>query len=211
MSSISSAAIISSYHLIYVLNPSSTSTTLAQSREIIKRWANETQEAATTIKTGSSGSSSLGSYGIGGFSLGGGNTFGFGGSGGPLSPGNSQSQGFQPVNSTSYITQYHAIGLLWSLREKDRMAGVKLIQGFSKTGVMRNSMGTVMLVRWCGKVGEDDPNMRKGMQDLLESWLRHKSDMVNYEAARVLCEMKGIEASALYKPVQGEYFDHLFD
>jgi coatomer subunit gamma len=39
------------------------------------------------------------------------------------------------------------------------------------------------------------------MYDLLENWLRHKSDMVNIEAARAICEMRNVTAAELYRPV----------
>lgn len=39
--------------------------------------------------------------------------------------------------------------------------------------------------------------------DLLEGWLRHKSDMVNYEAARAICEMKNISGAQLTKSIAG--------
>lgn len=41
------------------------------------------------------------------------------------------------------------------------------------------------------------------MYDLLEGWLRHKSDMVNYEAARAICEMRNVTASQLTRSVSG--------
>lgn len=39
------------------------------------------------------------------------------------------------------------------------------------------------------------------MFDLLEGWLRHKSDMVNIEAARAICEMRNVTVQELYRPV----------
>lgn len=39
------------------------------------------------------------------------------------------------------------------------------------------------------------------MVDLLEGWLRHKSDMVNFEAARAICEMKGVTAPQLTRSI----------
>ncbi|EEB97062.1 hypothetical protein MPER_03697, partial [Moniliophthora perniciosa FA553] len=39
------------------------------------------------------------------------------------------------------------------------------------------------------------------MLDLLEGWLRHKSDMVNFEAARAICEMRHVTAQQLTKPI----------
>ena len=39
------------------------------------------------------------------------------------------------------------------------------------------------------------------MFELLENYLRHKSDMVNYEAARVICEMRNVTAQELARPI----------
>jgi hypothetical protein len=41
------------------------------------------------------------------------------------------------------------------------------------------------------------------MLELLENWLRHKSDMVNFEAARAMCEMKNVSAAQISRPVAG--------
>ena len=130
---ISSAALISAYHLHPI------------ARDTIKRWANETQEAvnAKAVSSGSMfGMSS--SY--------------FGGSNGN---GNASASG--QVQSTSYIMQYHALGLLYLIREKDRMAITKMVQQFGgsgkvgSSGVLRNPMAICMLVRYASKVMEDDP------------------------------------------------------
>ena len=43
------------------------------------------------------------------------------------------------------------------------------------------------------------------MLDLLEGWLRHKSDMVNLEAARVICEMKNVSATQLTRSIAGRF------
>lgn len=39
------------------------------------------------------------------------------------------------------------------------------------------------------------------MYDFLDGLLRHKSDMVNIEAARAICDMKGVTPQELYRPV----------
>lgn len=39
------------------------------------------------------------------------------------------------------------------------------------------------------------------MFELLDSYLRHKSDMVNYEAARAICDMRGVTAQQLIRPI----------
>ncbi|KAI9608572.1 hypothetical protein H4Q26_004755 [Puccinia striiformis f. sp. tritici PST-130] len=91
-SSISSAALVSSYHLYPI------------AKDVIKRWANEAQESLNAKGTGggssfiaASASSYLSSFGGGG--------------------GQTQS-GYQAVASSSYITQYHALGLLYAIRQQ---------------------------------------------------------------------------------------------
>lgn len=42
------------------------------------------------------------------------------------------------------------------------------------------------------------------MVDLMEGWLRHKSDMVNFEAARAICEMKGVTPAQLTRSIAGK-------
>ncbi|PUU80135.1 adaptin N terminal region-domain-containing protein [Tuber borchii] len=145
--SVSSAALVSSYHL------------LPTARDVVRRWANETQEA---VLSGSKSSA---------FSL------GFGSS-------SSTPQG-------SGMTQYHAIGLLYQMRAHDRMALVKMVQQFS-SGNVKNPAAVVMLVRLAAKLADEDPGLRKPMYTLLDGWLRHKAEMVNFEAAKAICELRDV-------------------
>ncbi|KAK0532698.1 coatomer subunit gamma [Tilletia horrida] len=188
---ISSAALVSSYHLNI------------GSRDVVKRWANEAQEAINPkISSGPFGGSSGGGFGGAGGYLGfAASAAGYGSS--------SQQQGPQPVPSTSFMTQYHALGLLYLIRQGDRMAISKLIQQLGSGGgssaktasALRSPYAICMLVRFAARLAEEDPNMRGPMTALLEDWLRHKSDMVNYEAARALCELRGITSNELSRPV----------
>ncbi|PSK34908.1 hypothetical protein B9Z65_1491 [Elsinoe australis] len=147
--SVSSAALVSSYHLLPI------------ARDIVRRWQSETQEAASASKSS------------GGFSL------GFGGSGG---------QSLAAAN-TNFMTQYHAIGLLYQMRSHDRMALVKMVQQYSASGVMKSHAGRIMLVRLAAKLAEEDPGLRKPMVQLLDGWLRDKNEMVNIEAAKAICHL----------------------
>lgn len=52
-------------------------------------------------------------------------------------------------------------------------------------------------------------SLQKPMLDLLEGWLRHKSDMVNFEAARAICEMRNVDTSKLSRAISGEGFHPL--
>lgn len=173
--SISSAALVSAYHLF------------PAAKDVVKRWVNEAQEAVSAKSNTSFFASTGGS-----------SYLGFGGT--------SQPSGPQTIASSSYVTQYHALGLLYLIRQQDRMAVTKMIQqlGGGKTGsgtTLKNPMALCMLIRYTAKVMDEDPNVQKQMLELLDGWLRHKSDMVNFEAARAICEMKNVTAAQLTKPI----------
>ncbi len=57
--------------------------------------------------------------------------------------------------------QYHALGLLYVMREKDRMAITKMVQqlggGGKGSSVIKNPMAICMLIRFARKVMEEDP------------------------------------------------------
>ncbi|EIW87144.1 coatomer subunit gamma [Coniophora puteana RWD-64-598 SS2] len=174
--SISSAALVSSYHLFPL------------AKDVVKRWVNEAQEAVNAKSSPSIFGGSSGGY------------LNFG------SSNSSSNSGYQPIPSTSYITQYHALGLLYLIRQQDRMAVTKMIQqlGGGKSGAgttLKNAMALCMLIRYAAKVMEDDPNVQRQMVELIEGWLRHKSDMVNFEAARAICEMKNVSPAQLTKSI----------
>ncbi|KAI6780008.1 coatomer gamma-2 subunit [Emericellopsis cladophorae] len=149
--SVSSAALVSSYHLLPI------------AKDVVKRWQSETQEAAAASKSSS-----------GGYSL-----------------GFSSSAGNLPMNNST-MTQYHAIGLLYQMRSSDRMALVKMVQQFGAAGVVKSPAALTMLVRLAAQLAEEDASLRKPMVQLLDGWLRHKSEMVNFEAAKAICDMRDV-------------------
>lgn len=147
--SVSSAALVSSYHLLPI------------ARDVVRRWQSETQEAATSPKPSSASqfyNAALGNI---------------------------------PVNQST-MTQYHAVGLLYQIRMHDRMALVKLVQQFGVAGAMKSPAATVLLVRLAAHLAEEDHSLRGPMMQLLDGWLRHKSEMVNFEAAKAICDMRDV-------------------
>ncbi|CAG8444222.1 9166_t:CDS:10 [Diversispora eburnea] len=172
--SISSAALVSSYHLF------------PAGKDVIKRWANEVNEAIISKPASLVGAASsyLTSFSSGGSS-------------------------YNTPPSTSNITQYHALGLLYLIRQHDRMAVTKLIQQLagsrssfgSSNSVLRNSFAYCLLIRYAAKILDEDPNSRQQLYDLLEGWLRHKSDIVNFEAAKAICNIKDVTVKELYPAV----------
>lgn len=153
-SSVSSAAIVSSYHLLPI------------AQDIVRKWSSEIAEAASNTKSS------------GGFSLG-------------FSSSNSV-----PTNSSTF-PQYHALSLLARIRANDRMQIVKMVQQFSVQGVVKNQMALVMLVRQAAALAETDPSLRAPMFTLLKSWLRHKAEMVNFEAAKMIAELEPSDEDAM--------------
>ncbi|KAJ2062385.1 coatomer subunit gamma, partial [Coemansia sp. S155-1] len=147
-----------------------------EAKDVVRRWGNEVGEALNG-KSLSSNTSFFGS---------------------------SSSQG--QVVSTSNIVQYHAIGLLYAIRQHDRMAVLKLVQSFSgqnkgsggwlgggaSSSVLRSNAAQVMLIRYAVRVMESDASLVPQLHALLEEWIRHRSDMVSLEAARAVCQLKDV-------------------
>lgn len=148
--SVSSAALVSSYHLLPI------------AKDVVRRWQSETQEAASSSKSG-------------GFSL-----------------GFSTREHTLHSIGTNHMSQYHAIGLLYQMRSHDRMALVKMVQQYGAAGAVKSSPATMMLVRMAAKLIEDDTSLRKPMMQLLDGWLRDKNEMVNFEAAKAICNIHNI-------------------
>lgn len=149
--SVSSAALVSSYHLLPI------------AKDVVRRWQSETQEAASSSKSS------------GGFSL------GF----------STREHTLQPIG-TNHMSQYHAIGLLYQMRSHDRMALVKMVQQYGAPGAVKSGPALMMLVRMAAKLVEDDASLRKPMMQLLDGWLRDKNEMVNFEAAKAICNVPNV-------------------
>jgi coatomer protein complex subunit gamma len=90
------------------------------------------------------------------------------------------------------MTQYHAIGLLYQMRSHDRMSLVKMVQQYGAAGVVKSPAALVLLVRLAAKLAEEDQGLRKPMMQMLDGWLRHKHEMVNFEAAKAICDMRDV-------------------
>ena len=137
---VATAALVSSYHLFPV------------SKDVIKRWVNEAQEALNPKAPSFFAGAGTSSY------------LGFGSA--PATPVS------QTIPSTSFISQYHALGLLYSIRQSDRMAVIKMIQqlGGGKSGggsSLKNPMALCMLIRYAAKVMDEDPKYVTPLQHMI--------------------------------------------
>lgn len=92
--------------------------------------------------------------------------------------------------ATSYMYQYHALGLLYQLRNHDRMALMKMITQLLGVGVLKNLLSLVQLIRYINRLVEDDVALAGPLAPILLAFLKHKSDMVELEACKALVGMQ---------------------
>lgn len=78
------------------------------------------------------------------------------------------------------------------MRSHDRMALVKMVQQYGAAGVVKSPAALVLLVRLAAKLAEEDFGLRKPMMQMLDGWLRHKHEMVNFEAAKAICDIRDV-------------------
>jgi coatomer protein complex subunit gamma len=109
----------------------------------------------------------------------------------------------EAVQSRHPMVQAHAVALLHKLRQSDRLAVSKLVTTLTR-GNVRSSVAQCLLVRYVsqviretqGQMGEARP-----FYDYLEQCMRHKSDMVIFEAARAVTQLNGVTAAELHPAV----------
>lgn len=104
----------------------------------------------------------------------------------------------EAVNSSSEMVQYHALSLLYKIKQHDRLAVSKIVQQLSK-GSLRSPLATCLLIRYTSNLLHEDMNSTnaKASYQFLENCLRHKNEMVIYEAAKAMCNLPGVERSDL--------------
>lgn len=113
----------------------------------------------------------------------------------------------QALDHRSPMVQYHALALLYLIKQHDRLAVSKLVQGMTRQGV-RSPMATVLLIRYVARIIAEEP--RSGDEstprpffDFLENCLRHRADVVSYEAARAISDLPGVTPMEL-QPAVGQ-------
>lgn len=164
---VSSAALVSSIHLFPL------------SKDIVRRWVNQVSEVMTSRTVGST----------------------------IAVPPSMSHLNIRP--NATFMCQYHALGLLYLMRGNDRMGIVKMIQNYSqppKSGGgffggggsspnLRSSWAVCLLVRYARQMIDEDSQFRAPMMSLLHGWLKHKSDMVNLEAAKAILTLPSVSQS----------------
>jgi len=103
----------------------------------------------------------------------------------------------ETVQSKEVMVQYHALGLLYQIKQHDRLAVSKLVSSMIKSSV-RSQYAHCLLIKYTAQVVEEDPNNAdRTLFDYLESCLRHKSEIVMFEAARTICRLKNATSREL--------------
>merc|ERR550532_2451069 len=96
----------------------------------------------------------------------------------------------EAVSSDSTMVQYHALGLLYHIRKSDRLAVTKLVSKLTR-GSLKSPYAACMLIRIaCKLIEEEDATETTPYFEFVESCLRHKSEMVIYEAANAIVNLK---------------------
>ncbi|KAG4391818.1 hypothetical protein GLYMA_04G013200v4 [Glycine max] len=102
----------------------------------------------------------------------------------------------EAVQSRAALVQFHALGLL---HQNDRLAVSKLVTSLTR-GTVRSPLAQCLLIRYTSQVIHESGHTQSGERpfyDYLESCLRHKSDMVIFEAARAITELNGVTSREL--------------
>lgn len=113
----------------------------------------------------------------------------------------------EATQSPNEMVQFHAMQLLYQIKAHDRLGISKLVSQFSTRNTLRSPMALILLVRYTAKLLDEETRDGRGKRDgtaaaqqgyqFLEASLRHKSEMVVYEAARAMCSLSGMEPQDL--------------
>mmetsp|Transcript_26580 Transcript_26580/g.61038 ORF Transcript_26580/g.61038 Transcript_26580/m.61038 type:complete len:926 (+) Transcript_26580:127-2904(+) len=100
----------------------------------------------------------------------------------------------ETVNSKHSMVQFHALALLYELKKTDRLALHKVVTSLAKSQ-MKSPMAECLLVRYATQalMTERDITIEKTLISYLDSCLRHKSEMVTYEAAKAFCQLAVVD------------------
>ncbi|XP_027191338.1 coatomer subunit gamma [Cicer arietinum] len=106
----------------------------------------------------------------------------------------------EAVQSRAALVQFHALALLHQIRQNDRLAVSKLVTSLTR-GNVRSPLAQCLLIRYTSQViresGNNTQSGERPFYDYLESCLRHKSEMVIFEAAKAITDLNGVTSREL--------------
>lgn len=96
----------------------------------------------------------------------------------------------EAINSDNAMVSYHALGILANTRKNDKLSTVKLVTRLTKSP-LRSPYALCLLIRLTAQLVEnDDSDAAQPYIEFIECCLRHKSEMVCYEAAHAIVNLR---------------------
>mmetsp|Transcript_49427 Transcript_49427/g.159522 ORF Transcript_49427/g.159522 Transcript_49427/m.159522 type:complete len:927 (+) Transcript_49427:119-2899(+) len=110
----------------------------------------------------------------------------------------------EQANSPHAMVQFHALVLLYDLKKGDRLALHKVVTNFAK-GTLKSPVAECLLIRYATHtlMADRDAAIEKTLMTYLDNCLRHKNEMVMYEAARSFCQLAVVDKDASGNTVFG--------
>ncbi|CAH9079627.1 unnamed protein product [Cuscuta epithymum] len=106
----------------------------------------------------------------------------------------------EAVQSRAALVQFHALALLHQIRQNDRLAVSKLVTSLTR-GTVRSPLAQCLLIRYTSQViresGVNNQTGDRPFYDYLEGCLRHKAEMVIFEAAKAITELSSVSSREL--------------
>ncbi|XP_037299870.1 coatomer subunit gamma-2 [Manduca sexta] len=94
------------------------------------------------------------------------------------------------IMSDNVMVSYHALGVVADSRRYDRLSTVKLVLKMTRSP-LRSPYTTCLLIRHAAKLAEEDQTeASEPYLQFIESCLRHKSEIVVYEAAHAIVNLR---------------------
>ncbi|QEU61665.1 Sec21 [Kluyveromyces lactis] len=101
--------------------------------------------------------------------------------------------------TTSHISQYHALGLLYQLKNHDKMALIKLIQQFAgHSSPLKNQLAQVQMVKFVHQLVLKDPNSIPQFLPLIANWLQSRHEAVALEACKLTASLSNLVPNDLF-------------
>ena len=95
------------------------------------------------------------------------------------------------------MIQFHALGLLYQIKKRDQLAVSKLVAKLSRSS-LRSPYACCLLIRVAFNLIETSgEGTSSQFFEFIENCLRHRHEMVIYEAAHAMVNMNGITAKDL--------------
>ncbi|CAK1588250.1 unnamed protein product [Parnassius mnemosyne] len=96
----------------------------------------------------------------------------------------------EAIMSDNMMVSYHALAVVAGARRNDRLSTVKLVTKLSRAPI-RSPHALCLLVRHAAKLAEEDNSeASEPYLEFIESCLRHKSEIVVYEAAHAVVNLR---------------------